>query len=91
MTEKRNLCMSLRVLVLAFEFRPLLSQGSFNMRPVNNWKFVEQLARFCDLTVMTNGAVQEAVLDELGTGALPNVKMQFIELPGLPQQTTRKG
>lgn len=73
--------MSLRVLVVAFEFRPHLAKGSYNMRPVNNWKFVEQLARFCEVNVMTNSTVQEAVLDELGNGALPNVKMLFIELP----------
>ena len=73
--------MSLRVLVLAFEFRPSLLPGSYHMQPVNNWKIVEQLARFCNVYVMTNSAAQGAVLDELSKGALPSVKVHFVELP----------
>ncbi len=73
--------MSLRVLIIAFEFRPSLEQGSYHLQPVNNWKIVEQLARFCEVNVMTNSTSQGAVLDELSKGSLPSVKMHFVELP----------
>ncbi len=72
--------MPLRVLVTSFDISPVESRGSFRSQATDSWNLVDQLSRFCDVTVLTSGN-QEDILEYLSQGALPRVQFHFVDLP----------
>jgi len=81
--------MPLRVLVTVYDIGPVESKGSFRSGATDGWNLVEQLSRFCDVSVLTHSGNHEDILESLSHGALPQVKFHFVDPP--PWQSRFQG
>ncbi len=73
--------MPLRVLVTAYDISPIESQGSFRSGATDGWNLVEQLSRFCEVSVLTHSGNHESILESLSHGSLPQVRFHFVDPP----------
>lgn len=75
----------LKVLVSAYAFYPNRPSRFEYRAGYTGWKLVEQLVRFCDVWVITTSRNRIPVLEALSEGALPEAKIQFVNLPKSPR------
>jgi glycosyltransferase involved in cell wall biosynthesis len=73
--------MPLRVLVTAYDISPVESRGSFRSWATDSWNLVDQLSRFCNVSVLTQSGNHEDILESLSQGALPQVNFHFVDPP----------
>jgi len=73
--------MPLRVLVTAYDISPVESRGSFRSWGTDSWNLVDQLSRFCNVSVLTQSGNHEDILESLSQGALPQVTFHFVDPP----------
>jgi len=71
--------MPLRILVTAYEFSPKLTPGTCALGGLREWMLVEQLRRFCEVSVLTSSHNHVGIMDAVSGGALPGVNVHFLE------------
>ncbi len=85
--------MPLRILVIAYEFNPKVTPLPSAPGGLRAWKLVNELRRFCAVTVLTSSRNHVEVVDAVSTGTLPGLSVHFVEeahgTQGLPERHLR--